>query len=100
MTGSDQVWGPVSTGTYDSAYFLDFVPKGNKKIAFASSFGKAKFNEKTMKEYKQYLVQYDKIAVREDKAVEILDDIVCFSWIRDKMRCKDNNSGGKISPIF
>ena len=53
MTGSDQVWGPVSTGTYDSAYFLDFVPKGNKKIAFASSFGKAKFNEKTMKEYKQ-----------------------------------------------
>ena len=32
--------------------------------------------------------------------VEILDDIVCFSWIRDKMRCKDNNSGGKISPIF
>ena len=75
MTGSDQVWGPVSTGTYDSAYFLDFVPKGNKKIAFASSFGKAKFNEKTMKEYKQYLVQYDKIAVREDKAVEILDDM-------------------------
>ena len=42
MTGSDQVWGPVSTGTYDSAYFLDFVPKGNKKIAFASSFGKSK----------------------------------------------------------
>ena len=28
-----------------------------------------------MKEYKQYLVQYDKIAVREDKAVEILDDM-------------------------
>ena len=32
--------------------------------------------------------------------VKILDDIVCFSWIRDKMRCKDNNSCGKTSPIF
>ena len=32
--------------------------------------------------------------------VKILDDIVCFSWIRDKMRCKDNNSSGKTSPIF
>ena len=63
MTGSDQVWGPVSTGTYDSAYFLDFVPKGNKKIAFASSFGKAKFNEKTMKEYKQYLVKEEYVLV-------------------------------------
>lgn len=32
MTGSDQVWGPISTGTYDSAYFLKFVPKGKREL--------------------------------------------------------------------
>ena len=37
MTGSDQVWGPVSTGVYDSAYFLSYVPDRLKKIAYASS---------------------------------------------------------------
>ena len=36
MTGSDQVWGPVSTGVYDSAYFLSYVPDQLKKIAEVS----------------------------------------------------------------
>ena len=40
MTGSDQVWGPVSTGVYDSAYFLSYVPDQLKKIAYAGSFGR------------------------------------------------------------
>ena len=46
------------------------------------------------------LVDYKISDHKDNNFVEILDDIVCFSWIRDKMRCKDNNSGGKISPIF
>lgn len=32
MTGSDQVWGPVSTGVYDSAYFLSYVPDRLKRL--------------------------------------------------------------------
>lgn len=31
MTGSDQVWGPIMNGRYDSAYFLSFVGAGAKK---------------------------------------------------------------------
>ena len=39
VTGSDQVWGPVENGTYDSTYCLSFVPEGKKKISYAASFG-------------------------------------------------------------
>ena len=72
LTGSDQVWGPISTGAYDSAYFLDFVPEGASKLAYASSFGKASFDKETLSDYKKYLEKYDAIAVRENTAVEII----------------------------
>lgn len=72
LTGSDQVWGPISTGHYDPTYFLDFVPKSSRKLAFASSFGKAIFDEQTLKEYRVLLKKYDSLAVRENVAVELL----------------------------
>ena len=71
MTGSDQVWGSMVNGKYDPAYFLDFVKNG-KKVAYAASFGKAKLGENTANEYKQLLSSYEKIAVREDSAVELI----------------------------
>lgn len=72
LTGSDQVWGPISTGVYDPAYFLAFAPKGSRKLAFASSFGKTTFNEKTLADYKKYLIDYEAIAVRENTAVDLI----------------------------
>lgn len=72
MTGSDQVWGPTINGKYDENYFLSFVVN-KPKIAYAASFGRTEFTESTLKEYQQLLSQYDKIAVREDSALEILN---------------------------
>lgn len=40
MTGSDQVWGPMMNGYYDSAYFLQFAQDNVRKLAYAASFGK------------------------------------------------------------
>lgn len=71
MTGSDQVWGPMVNGQYDDAFFLQFV-RGKKKISYAASFGKTKFDETTITDYKRLLASYDKIAVREDSAVQLL----------------------------
>ena len=73
ITGSDQVWGPMMNGRYDSAYFLQFVSPGSKKLAYAASFGKTKFDEQTISDYKSMLAGYDKIAVREKSAVELID---------------------------
>lgn len=73
ITGSDQVWGPMMNGRYDSAYFLQFVSSGSRKLAYAASFGKTKFDESTVKAYKKMLSEYDKIAVREKSAVSLLE---------------------------
>lgn len=74
ITGSDQVWGPMMNGVYDSAYFLQFVGKDSRKLAYAASFGKTKFDESTVVAYKKMLGEYDKIAVREKSAVSLLEE--------------------------
>ena len=74
MTGSDQVWGPMMNGFYDSAYFLQFAGNGSRKLAYAASFGKTKFDEDTVIAYKNMLAGYDKIAVREKSAVSLLEE--------------------------
>lgn len=84
MTGSDQVWGPLLNGNFDSAYFLSFVDK-KTKVAFASSFGKTDFTDTVVNEYKRYLSEYSFITVREDAAVEMLKQwgIPCAGQILD-----------------
>lgn len=74
MTGSDQVWGPMMNGYYDSAYFLQFAQDNVRKLAYAASFGKTKFDASTVADYKKMLASYDKIAVREKSAVVMLDE--------------------------
>lgn len=73
MTGSDQVWGPVITGMYDAAYFLQFATGGAKRLSYAASFGKTNFDAATTRIYQQMLASYDKITVREDSAVQMLE---------------------------
>lgn len=75
MTGSDQVWGPVLCGDYEWAYYLDFCNESDKKIAFASSFGKMNVSQDIKKQMKEYLSKYSSIAVRENSAVEFIQSI-------------------------
>lgn len=85
MTGSDQVWGPVLTESYDAHYFLDFVDDATPKIAYAASFGKTIFNDKIVKGFKKLLSRYDHIAVREDSAKTMLEEwgIKCDGQVLD-----------------
>lgn len=75
MTGSDIVWGPVLNGKYDPVYFLSFVADDKKKVAYAGSFGRAEFASQVLAEYKQLLIRYHYLTVREDSAVCLLDKI-------------------------
>lgn len=74
VTGSDQVWGPVMNGTYDSAYCLSFTSDNDKRIAFAASFGRTNLSEEIASYYKKWLPRYSGIAVREDSAVKLIND--------------------------
>lgn len=73
MTGSDQTWGPVIDGSYDSAYCLSFTGDKDRRVAFAASFGRTKFTPEIEAYYKKYLSRYEAISVREDSAVQLLN---------------------------
>ncbi|SDI72216.1 Polysaccharide pyruvyl transferase [Pseudobutyrivibrio sp. 49] len=70
VTGSDQVWGKIACGEYDSSYFLDFVKDDSKKISFASSMGHATKTPEEEKLFVDSIRKYHHVAVREDSVVE------------------------------
>ena len=74
VVGSDQVWNSAITAPFKSAFFLDFVDDGSKKIALSSSFGTKTWNE--TEEYtelvKKCLQDFSAVSVRESNGVEIL----------------------------
>lgn len=74
IVGSDQVWNP---GIYSSLkpYFLDFVPKGKRKVAYASSFGIGALPMNMKDTYMNYLSSFDAIGVREISGVKIINDL-------------------------
>lgn len=74
-TGSDQVWGAIGKDETDGAYFLEFAPKGKKKIAYAASFGKTDINSGNLNRIKEWLDDYDYITVRENSAVELVNHL-------------------------
>lgn len=73
MTGSDQVWGPVMSGEYEWAYFLNFCTDTDKKVSYAASFGKKQLSKDAEKKAFGLINRYDELAVREDSAVELLN---------------------------
>lgn len=73
LLGSDQMWTESTTNLVGYSFFLDFVDKGKKKIACATSFGASQFNSDLKIRYtaRDYLKQFDAISVREDSGVDI-----------------------------
>lgn len=97
MTGSDQVWGLMLDGKYDSAYFLSFV-KDKPKVAYSASFGRTDFSKQTLDEYKKMLSSYAMIAVREDAAIDTLNQIgiPCAGHVLDPTLLLDDQEWNKF----
>lgn len=64
ITGSDQVWNPRYIGD-DLSFFLNWVPEGNRKISYGSSFGSVATPEYQAKRILPLLEKYEAISVRE-----------------------------------
>ena len=75
LTGSDQVWNSYYNEGIDRSYYLDFVPAGRNKFAYAASIGMNDFPENEKKETRELLSQYKYISVREQKAKQILENL-------------------------
>lgn len=98
LTGSDQVWNP---GIYSSLspYFLDFAPRGHRRVAYASSFGVSKIPVYAQKIYAKYLQTYHAIGVREKNAVELVKNIANkdAQWVLDPTMLLNADEWLKVS---
>lgn len=75
VSGSDQVWNPDwAEYTYEKT-FLRFCRK-EKRIAYAASFGVDSIQKEWIDKYKTGLSEFRYLSVREDKAVEIVEELI------------------------
>lgn len=73
MLGSDQMWNGSTVNLVGYSFFLDFVDRNKKKIAFSTSFGRDDFvaTEEICDVAKDYLNRFDAISVREQSGVDV-----------------------------
>lgn len=66
VVGSDQLWNPLIHGNQNNpVYFLDFVPEGKRKIAYAPSIGIEHVPDSCINEMRNYLIKFDELSCRE-----------------------------------
>lgn len=74
ICGSDQVW--AADFFFSSpAFLLGFVPSHVKKISYAPSFGKNSLEPYLQKTFKNYVMKFDAVSVREKSGVDIVKNI-------------------------
>lgn len=74
VVGSDQIWNYQLTGL-DGTYFASFA-HNVIKISYAASFGVSEIPEKYQAEYSDYLKELQHISVREEKAKQIVQNLI------------------------
>ena len=72
IAGSDQIWNPLMP-FINEPYFLTFVPKGKKKISYASSFAVKEIPDGVWPYHPDWLDDYHAISVRETSGVDIVN---------------------------
>ncbi|GAA1748918.1 polysaccharide pyruvyl transferase family protein [Nostocoides vanveenii] len=75
LTGSDQVWNPLTAG-FDPAYFLEFVPEGHRKRAYAASIGLEAIPHEHQPRFQELLADFKQISVRESTGAAILKEML------------------------
>lgn len=73
VCGSDQIWNP---GMNLPSFFLDFVDDKREKVIYAASIGRNMLSKEEKKVYGKYLTGLKHISVREEKAKELIEDIL------------------------
>ncbi|ORX39505.1 hypothetical protein BCR36DRAFT_440694 [Piromyces finnis] len=90
IVGSDQIWRYKYTKHLYKTYFLSFVDKNKKKIAYAASFGKNYWEgrKKVTKKIRKNIRTFDGISVREKSGIKICKNTF-------KVKCK-----AVFDPVF
>lgn len=75
ITGSDQVWNPQIS--FDRAFYCMFAKKypDSKIASYAASIGLSKIPDEFVGEFQSRIKQFDYISVRENQAINILEQM-------------------------
>lgn len=73
VCGSDQIWAP---SIYNGKYFLDFVEKPQKMVAYAPSIGLSKIEDPYVKNrMKENISRFTHLSVREEQGAKLIKEI-------------------------
>lgn len=75
LAGSDQIWNTTFRNGTDPGYYLDFGPASVRRESFAASFAITEIDESKKSWVKEKLKRFDRITVREQSALKILNDL-------------------------
>ena len=75
IAGSDQIWNTMLPNGRDGAFYLDFAPKGKRKIAYAASFSITEIGEDIRPSVIENLKNFDNIALRERSSLPLLESL-------------------------
>lgn len=74
ITGSDQIWNPYCGG-FNPMMFVEFCD-GVKKVSYSSSISQPRLPKELEGRIREDLLKFSHIAVREQRSVEILDELL------------------------
>lgn len=101
IVGSDQLWNNELYKYFGEFTLLDFVFDNKKKIAYSTSFGKAKWEGSSpeLEYFANHLKRFDAISVREESGVNICKELfdVDATWCIDPIFLCDRKEYDKIS---
>lgn len=75
LAGSDQIWNTTFRNGTDPGYYLDFGPANVRRESFAASFATEQLKEGTESFVKNNLGNFDKITVREQSSLKLLNEL-------------------------
>jgi hypothetical protein len=83
IAGSDQIWNTTFRNGTDPAYYLDFGSKEILRESFAASFATSEIVPSARAFVKENLKRFDKITVREQSALRILEELGYQGTLQD-----------------
>lgn len=83
IAGSDQIWNTTFPNGTDPGYYLDFGPKEIRRESFAASFATSEIVPFARDFVRENLKRFDKITVREQSALKILEDLGYHGTLQD-----------------
>lgn len=75
FAGSDQIWNNQIIGSYNPAFFCDFVGENTVRASYAASIGRNDLTEEEKKVIEKNLREMDYISVREENAKMLIEQL-------------------------